>query len=210
MKSFIRAAAALLLTVCIAALPPAPALATGSCAAPPQSAPQATEQSKVTPDPREITVLSAATGEWKQKSDNKWYYFDDGKPCIGWRTINGHMYYFDPAQNGAMATGFRFIAINGVKHTFYFSDPKYLKYTSSNEGQMLTGFQIIKRGEKYYTHYFSPANSATAIKGKMLAGFKTIGGATYFFADNRLSSLPTGAMATGFKIRQNAQGLRFY
>ena len=79
MKSFIRAAAALLLTVCIAALPPAPAFAAGSCAAPPQSAPQATEQSKVTPDPREITVLSAATGEWKQKSDNKWYIF---LPCL--------------------------------------------------------------------------------------------------------------------------------
>ena len=223
MKSFVRTAAALLLTVCIAALPPALVFAAGSQQAPAQSAPkapaqsmpkapaqsapQSSAQSKVTPDPREIVVSAAGTGEWKQKSDKKWYYYDDGKPCIGWRTINGHMYYFDPAKNGAMATGFQFIAINGVKHTFYFSDPKYLKYTSSNEGQMLTGFQVIKRGDKYYTHYFSPANSSTAIKGKMLSGFKTIGGATYFFADNRLSSLPTGAMATGFKT---INGKKFY
>ena len=81
MKSFVRTAAALLLTVCIAALPPALVFAAGSQQAPAQSAPkapaqsapQSSAQSKVTPDPREIVVSAAGTGEWKQKSDGKWY-----------------------------------------------------------------------------------------------------------------------------------------
>ena len=207
MKSFVRIVAALLLIACIGALPPAPAFAADPCTAPSQSAAQTQTLSKVTPDPRQIVESAANTGEWKQKADKKWYYYDDGKPCIGWRTINGHMYYFDPAKNGAMATGFLSVAINGTKHTFYFSDPNYLKYTSSNEGQMLTGFQIIKRSGKYYTHYFSRANSASAIKGKMLTGFKTIDGATYYLADNRFTSLPAGVMATGFKT---ISGKTFY
>ena len=195
MKSVFRMITALLLTVCIAAMPPALVLAAGSSASPSQDAPQSGGQSKVTPDSRRIIESAANTGEWKQKSDKKWYYYDDGKPCIGWRTINGHMYYFDPAKNGAMSTGFQSIAIDGVKHTFYFIDPDYLKYSAAGEGQMVTGFQIIKYDGKYYTFYFS----RSGIKGEMLTGFKTIDGATYYFADNRYPSLPTGVMTSGFK-----------
>ena len=151
MKSFVRTAAALLLTVCIAALPPALVFAAGSQQAPAQSAPkapaqsapQSSAQSKVTPDPREIVVSAAGTGEWKQKSDKKWYYYDDGKPCIGWRTINGHMYYFDPAKNGAMATGFK--TINGKK--FYFIDSRY--NNGEGFGKMLKGFVFIN-GKAFY------------------------------------------------------------
>ena len=199
MKSFVRIAAALLLTVCIGALPPALVFAADFREVPAQSAAQGDEQSKVTPDPRPVVESAADTGEWKQKSDKKWYYYDDGKPCIGWRTINGHMYYLDPAKNGAMATGFLNVAINGTKHTFYFSDPNYRKYSSSNEGQMLTGFQDIKRGGKWYTYYFSPSNSSANIKGKMLTGFKMIDKAMYYLGDSRMPGLPSGAMATGFK-----------
>ena len=132
MKSFVRIFTAILLAVCITAIPSAEVFAAGSA--------QSTEQSKVTPDPREITVSAANTGQWTQKSDKKWYYYEDGKPCIGWHLIGGRMYYLDPAKNGARVTGFQQIAINGTKHTFYFSDSNYLKYSSSNAGQMLTGF----------------------------------------------------------------------
>lgn len=114
MKSFIRTITALIVAVCLTALPSALVLAAGSDAVSSYSS-QEQEQSKMTPDSREIISMTANTGEWKQKADKKWYYYDDGKPCIGWRTVNGHMYYFDPAQNGAMATGFRQIAINGVR-----------------------------------------------------------------------------------------------
>ena len=207
MKSFIRLVAALLLAVSIGALPPALVFAAGSGEAPAQSAAQAVEQSKVTPEPRRTVESAANTGEWKQKSDKKWYYYEDGKPCIGWHMINGHMYYFDPAKNGAMATGFLIISVDGTKYTFYFSDPNYLKYTSSNEGQLLTGFQIIKRSGKYYTHYFSPVNSSSTKKGQMITGFRAIDGGIYFFANRKLPSLPVGAMATGFK---NINGKHFY
>ena len=207
MKSFVRTITALMLTLCLAALPSALVLAAGSDTVSPRTASEKEQPSKVTPDPRERISMAANTGEWKQKEDKKWYYYDDGKPCIGWRTVNGHMYYFDPAQNGAMATGFRQIAINGVRYTFYFSDANYLKYTSSNEGQMLTGFQIVKRKGTYYTHYFSRTNTSSALKGQMLSGFKTIDGATYFLADNRYPSLPTGVMLSGFK---NIGGKPFY
>lgn len=198
MKSFIRTITALIVAICLTALPSALVLAAGSDAVSSYSS-QEQEQSKVTPDPREIISMTANTGEWKQKADKKWYYYDDGKPCIGWRTINGHMYYFEPDKNGAMATGFRQIVIGGKKYTFYFSDANYLKYTSSNEGQMLTGFQIVKRGNTYYTHYFSKTDTSSAFKGQMLSGFKSIDGATYYLADKRFPSLPTGVMASGFK-----------
>ena len=199
MKSFVRIFTAILLAVCITAIPSAEVFAAGSA--------QSTEQSKVTPDPREITVSAANTGQWTQKSDKKWYYYEDGKPCIGWHLIGGRMYYLDPAKNGARVTGFQQIAINGTKHTFYFSDSNYLKYSSSNAGQMRTGFQIIKRSGKYYTHYFSPANSSSAIKGKMLTGFKSIKGSTYYFADKKFPSMPVGAMLRGFKT---INGKTFY
>jgi len=199
MKSFIRIIAALVLTVCIAAVPPALVLAAGSDAAFPRSSSSADEMSKVTPDSREITSMAADTGEWQQKADKKWYYFDDGKPCIGWRTINGHMYYFDPEKNGAMVTGFKTIAVNGTKQVFYFSDANYINYSTSNVGQMLTGFQIIKRGDIYYRHYFSRADTSVSVKGQMQTGYKKIDGSFYFFADKRFPSKPAGVMLSGFR-----------
>jgi N-acetylmuramoyl-L-alanine amidase len=199
MKSFIRIIAALVLTVCIAAVPPALVLAAGSDAAFPRSTSSADEMSKVTPDSREITSMAADTGEWQQKADKKWYYYDDGKPCIGWRTINGHMYYFDPEKNGAMVTGFKTIAVNGTKQVFYFSDANYINYSTSNVGQMLTGFQIIKRGDKYYKHYFSRADTSVSIKGQLQTGTKKIDGNLYFFADNRFPSEPAGVMFLGLR-----------
>ncbi len=198
MKSFIRTIAALVLTVCIAAVPPALVLAAGSDTAFPRSTSSADEMSKVTPDSREITSM-AATGKWQLTADKKWYYYDDGKPCIGWRTINGHMYYFDPDKNGEMVTGFKTISVKGTKQIFYFSDANYSKYSPSNEGQMLTGFQIIKRGDKYYKHYFSRADTSVSIKGQLQTGTKKIDGNLYFFADNRFPSEPAGVMFLGLR-----------
>ena len=67
MKSFIRLTAALLLTVCIGALPPALVFAADFREVPAQSAAQGDGQSKVTPDPRPVVESAADTGTWEQK-----------------------------------------------------------------------------------------------------------------------------------------------
>ena len=195
MKSFIRTITALIVAVCLTALPSALVLAAGSDAVSSYSS-QEQEQSKVTPDSREIISMTANTGEWKQKADKKWYYYDDGKPCIGWRTINGHMYYFEPDKNGAMATGFRQIAIGGKKYTFYFSDANYLKYTS----QMLSGFKSID-GALYY---LADKRFPSLPTGVMATGFKTISGKTFFFADSRYNNGKNrGQIIKGFVFINN-------
>lgn len=50
------------------------------------------------------------------ESNGYTYYYQNGAPVTGWRRINGHRYYFDPARGGQMMTGWNYI--DGLKYCF--------------------------------------------------------------------------------------------
>ena len=51
-----------------------------------------------------VHAVSASNG-W-ESIDGKWYYYKNGKPATGLKTISGSIYYLDPSDGGAMKTGF--------------------------------------------------------------------------------------------------------
>lgn len=156
--------------------------------------------------PRIRTDAAAAGGEWKQKGD-QWYYYENGAPVSGWKTIGGRTYYLDPGKGGAMATGFKTIKTGGSTDTYYFMDKSYSVYSASEEGQMMTGFKTILVSGVKYVFYFSDSRYPSRARGSMLTGFKTIGGNRYYFADSRYPACPKGARLSGFKT---ISGSRYY
>ena len=148
--------------------------------------------------------------KWSQKIDGYWYYFNgncqmqtgwvtwnadgtksyfdkNGRALMGWQTISGKRYYFNPTTgkslrweqkignyryyfNGAsqMQTGWITWRADGAKSYF------------DGNGRALTGWQ--KLGGK--TYYFSPSS------GKSVRWEQKIGGSFYYF--NGASQMQTG------------------
>ncbi|MFR6068290.1 MAG: SH3 domain-containing protein [Clostridium perfringens] len=88
------------------------------------------------------------------KSNNKWYYYENGKMITGWKLINGEWYYLE--SNGVMATGWK--ELGGIW------------YYLNESGAMVKGWQTIS-GK---TYYFNDS-------GHMLTGKQVIDGKNYEF-----------------------------
>ncbi|NGT68233.1 SH3 domain-containing protein [Clostridium perfringens] len=88
------------------------------------------------------------------KSNNKWYYYENGKMITGWKLINGKWYYLE--SNGVMATGWK--ELGGIW------------YYLNESGAMVKGWQTIS-GK---TYYFNDS-------GHMLTGKQVIDGKNYEF-----------------------------
>ncbi|MGU9183613.1 SH3 domain-containing protein [Clostridium perfringens] len=88
------------------------------------------------------------------KSNNKWYYYENGKMITGWKLINGEWYYLE--GSGVMATGWK--ELGGIW------------YYLNESGAMVKGWQTIS-GK---TYYFNDS-------GHMLLGKQTIDGKSYEF-----------------------------
>lgn len=98
-----------------------------------------------------------AHAAWRQDSNNKWYWIENGNNAKGWQSINGKWYYF--YSTGEMAAGWVKL---GDK--WYYLD---------NKGAMVTGWLELN-GNKYY---LEPG-------GAMLTGKVKIEGKEYTFNNN--------------------------
>lgn len=95
---------------------------------------------------------SYAAGQWAEYQGSSYYFMDNGYMAIGWLSINGHWYYFNPyagKQEGAMFTG-------------WINDPSYggWFYTGQN-GIMATGWHKIDG----YWYYFN--QNSDGVLGQM-------------------------------------------
>lgn len=87
-----------------------------------------------------------------------WYYFENGKPVTGWRTIEGHKYWFD--DDGLMHTGW--IEVGGI---WFYTNYDIGVITGLNqlnwvggtdwfyfdeEGRMQTGWKVVNGTECYF------------------------------------------------------------
>ena len=99
--------------------------------------------------------------------NNNTYYFKRGQAQVGFQTLDGKTYYFDPAT-GVMQKGI--ISINGTYYGF------------NEDGTLMNGLSTYQ-GSTYYGD-----------NGKVHLGFKEIDGKLYFF------SRWGGAMRTGVFI----------
>ena len=124
----------------------------------------------------------AAAGLGKLKG--KYYYFNNKNVLQkGFLKIGNYFYYFDPKDNGAMATGER--TISGK--TYYFN----------KKGRMQTG--IVQNGKYYYFHDSKGVRQTGLIKynnhhylfntknGRMITGWRYVGANNirYYFSKNK-------------------------
>ena len=83
---------------------------------------------------------SSPAGTWGEHQGNSYYFMDNGYMATGWKYINDHWYYFNPAvgkQEGSMVTG-------------WIHDPDYNGwFYTSEQGIMATGWHKID-GSWYY------------------------------------------------------------
>lgn len=154
-----------------------------------------------------LTTTGALTGLQVIRDDtagtfDKYFFSDEGFLQFRWVTLNGRLYYFDPANAGKMMTGWQ-RPDGAAGNTYYFDPdagyavvgqqtlpepawtatgtPKTFDYLFSAEGKMQTGLRTI--GGKIY--YYS--NDA-ATQGQRLNGWVVIDNAAYYFAPNALTN----------------------
>ena len=139
-----------------------------------------------------VHAVSASNG-W-ESIDGKWYYYKNGKPATGLKTISGSIYYLDPSDGGAMKTGFVRIKRGGKTYSHYFMDSNYIHYDSSKEGQMMTGWTTVSNK----TFYFADSRFSKYPLGAMLSGFEKINGHIFYFADSRCTDFRWGSQVTGW------------
>lgn len=96
---------------------------------------------------------------WKTRDGNTYYRNDEGEPLLDWQEIEGRWYYFDPAQEGAMVTGWMPVE-NGL---VYLGD----------DGARASGWLRLEEG----TYYLNPSD------GLRFSGWLEDGGERYFFND---------------------------
>ena len=140
-----------------------------------------------------------------QKAEGTYYFFNKkGIKKSGWQTVKGKKLYFDPAHDGARASGF----VKVGKYTYYFKNGKYQKgwlklsgkaYYLKSNGRMAKGWLTIK-GKKYYF------NKKT---GERVSGTVVIGGKQYQFKSNGVliqstyDSSATFVDSSGHKLRRS-------
>lgn len=126
-------------------------------------------------------------GSSKYHADENGILQDGGASLKGWQTIEGKDYYFN--SKGQVTKGFKTIEgkkyyfdSDGAMKTGWFQDGKYYYYACANEndedtyGTVVNGLQnlpYIEDGE-IHTYYFDG-------NGRLLTGWQTINGRTYFF-----------------------------
>ena len=137
---------------------------------------------------------SAAPLKGWQIIKGKRYYYSNGHPITGLRTIGKVKYYFDPQDDGAMKTGFIKITRSGKSYTHYFADENYTLYTSDKEGQMMTGWTTVSG----LTYFFADSRFPNLLVGVRLTGFRKIGGSTFYFANSLCPDKPWAAQVTGW------------
>lgn len=156
--------------------------------------------------PQKPTLPALASG-WNN-IDGAWYYGSaDGTPCTGW-LYDGAWYYLNPANQGAMATGF--VTVDGVRYLLDASGAMQTGwqnwggawYYLWGSGAQATGWQWI--GNAWY--YLYPDTGAMAMgwnridgtwyflnwSGAMQTGWQNQGGTWYYL-------FGSGAMATGWQ-----------
>lgn len=127
------------------------------------------------------------------KSGTKMFYYRNGKKLTGWKTVDGHVYYFADSRYPSAPTGQRLTGWKTIGgYVFFLADSRTPGYKT---GEQLTGWQTIE-GK---TYYFADSRYPSKPVGSRLTGFKTISGNKYYFADHRYKSQPTGARLTGWK-----------
>lgn len=136
---------------------------------------------------------------WRTGKYGITYYFENGEPAQGWRTIGGKTYYFDPE----MATGNKYI--DGENYFFdsngvLVDNPSGWKNVNGRwyyyeNGNAATGWRFI--GGKWY--YFEDYS------GIMVTGKWEIGGNWFYFA-------PGGDMKTGFikEMQEDGNTVTYY
>lgn len=128
-------------------------------------------------------VPVSASAAWRQNSENKWNWEENGSKATGWKLINSTWYRFD--SQGTMYTGW----INDGG-TWYYTD---------NSGAMKTGW-IMHNGVWYYTDNSGAMKTGwvndngtwyfTNASGAMLTGLVEVDGKVYYLSTS-------GAMLTG-------------
>ncbi len=142
--------------------------------------------------------LGLGKGAWETDSNGNKYFYENGQRVTGEKKIGDSWYYFDPAKDGAMTTGW-----------YQHSDGRKVYYNAN--GAMLFGEHYIEGRWRY----FNPSNgnlwtgwcnlSGKKVyydaEGGMVFGEQAIDGKWYYF------STKDGAMVTGF---YNLDGKRVY
>ncbi len=154
------------------------------------------------------------TGWMADNKKVKRYFNGVGVLQVGWRTINGKTYYFDPAKKGGARIGwltigsFRyFFSKDGslIKNTMvYDSKEKVYRYFNP-KGQMTRNWYTFNGGKK---RYFTSTPKTLATDGIMKTGFTKVGNKTYYLSTNNTASM-RGLLITGW-ITQKSDGSKYY
>lgn len=136
---------------------------------------------------------------WKQDSQNKWSWTENGIKATGWKLINGKWYYF--FSNGNMATGWLkdgskwyYLSESGAMVTGWLKDADGRWYHLSSSGAMNTGWLKDSNGKWYYlsqsgamvTGWLELDSKKYYLEksGAMVTGKISIDGKEYSFADS--------------------------
>ena len=118
---------------------------------------------------------------WNVTEEGDTQYLDYyGDPLLDWQLIEGSWYYFDPAQNGAMATGWLeldgelyFLESDGTRCSGWLTDESGTYYLSPTGGAAATGWLSLE-GERYYL----------GDDGRIVTGWTDIGFDRYYFTES--------------------------
>lgn len=152
-----------------------------------------------------VKYFGLSKGRWETVG-NKTFYYAGGQKVYGEKQINGEWYYFDPAQDGAMKTGWHkfpnktvYYRTTGMMvHGEAAIDGKWYCFDTYT-GAMITGWHQLPTKKVYYN-----------TSGQMLYGEQCIDGKWYYF------DTTTGAMKTGWhqfsrkKVYYNSNGCMVY
>lgn len=119
-------------------------------------------------------------GGWSAAEDGKLRYLNArGEPVLGWTTIDGASYYLDPAQGGAVYTGWLdleqgryFLNESGVRATGWVEiDGEF--YCFGENGALLTGWIETEDGHAYLDK-----------DGALQTGWITLNGERYYLNES--------------------------
>ncbi|WP_294156531.1 CHAP domain-containing protein [uncultured Clostridium sp.] len=129
--------------------------------------------------------MESVQAVWKQDSQNKWSWIENGVKATGWKLINGRWYYF--FSNGNMTTGWLkdgsrwyYLSESGAMVTGWIKDSDGRWYHLSSSGAMNTGWLKDSNGKWYYLSQ----------SGAMMTGWLEVDGKKYYLETS-------GEMVTG-------------